>query len=183
MPRFKTRDSCPFIPGRLYAAPDGTRNQFRDHVHSWYDGYYIVHFFDPDANEHRALQVDDFDALKSYRLIAPEMPSNAGWRLRRRLRRLLSADAAARAQAVHEIAALGEGAIPALPWLQETAHFDDIQVEDALGRQTNPRAQARHALDALAKLPLVGAAIARLPPLQDIGARPPRPREPRPRLP
>ncbi|MEO5845735.1 MAG: hypothetical protein ABIQ33_12935 [Caldimonas sp.] len=183
MPRFKAWDSCPLIPGRAYASPEGTRLQFRGQVHSRYDGYHLVTFLDLDLKVERALQVDSLDALAAYRLLVPEMPPQAGWRLRRRLKRLLSPSAAERAEAVHEIAALGEDAAPALAWLQESAHFDDIAIEDALGRRTNPRAQARHALDALARVPAMREAIERLPPLVDIGARAPVPREPPPRLP
>ena len=176
-------DSCPLIPGRVYATRDGVRHQFREHAFSRYDGHYFLHFFDPESKAHRTLQIDSFDELASYRLIAPELPAAAGWRLRWRLRRLLSPRAAERARAVHEIAALGEGALPALPWLRETAHFDDIEVEDESGRRTNPRAQARHALAALAELPSVKAAIERLPPLLDPGALPRPSQGPRPRLP
>ena len=73
--------------------------------------------------------------------------------------------------------------IPALPWLLETAHFDDIQVRDSQGRQTNPRAQARHALERLSLIPAVSEAVQRLPLVVDIGAWPPTPKQVLPRLP
>jgi hypothetical protein len=177
-------DMCRFIPGRWYRSPSRTvLLQFRSVVHSHYDGYYRVSFFDPSEGALWAPLVDALEELEDFQLIAPPLPEQAGPALRQLIERLLSPRADVRAEAVHRIADLGEAAIPALPWLNETAFYDDIEVHDRQQRRTNPRAQAQHALRRLSEISVVATQLQELPRVMDPWVRPPRPREPRPKLP
>ena len=185
-PTFVAWDICRFIPGRVYRTPshDGPL-LFRGAVFSPYDDVYHVTFFDVARGAPWERTVRALAELDDLALEPPRMPAGAGLRLRGLLRGLLSPRAEVRAQVVHRIAALGEAAIPALPWLRETAHHDDITVYDAQQRRTNPRAQAHHALARLAQIPAIAALLQNLPPIADPwvpGVQPPTPRR-RPRLP
>ena len=183
-PMYTRWDACRFIPGRWYESP--SRNaplQFRSVVHSPYDGDYRVSFFDPRAGALWEPVVGALDELDDLRLVAPPMPVQAAPALRELMPKLLSPRADVRAEAVHRIADLGEGAILALPWMKEMAFYDDIEIHDRQLRRTNPRAQAQHALRHLSEIPVVWAHIQELPKVVDPWVPPPRPPEPWPRLP
>ena len=157
--------------------------QFRELRYSPYDGYYLSTFFDPQKEQlwHRTLH--SVDELDDFELLVPPLPEGIDVRLRRLMPQLLSPRAEIRAETVHRIAELGESAIPALPWLLETGYYDDIEIHDERQRQTNPRAQAQHALRRLSEVASVAEQLKKIPGVVDPWAPPPASAEPRPRLP
>jgi len=151
--------------------------QFRELRYSPYDGDYSITFFDPQKQQLWHRTVHSVEELDDFELLVPPLPQGIDVRLRRLMPQLLSPRAEIRAQTVHRIAELGESAIPALPWLLETAYYDDIEIHDERQRRTNARAQARHALRRLSEVASVAETLKKTPPVVDPWAPPPSPPE------